>query len=109
MKRLLIAAALSLAAAGAAAAQTPLRRPRGASAPAAAKPAGKLSSDSTITAIIADPKGRAVLEKHLPIIVQYADMIPDGTTLKQLSQMDEAKEIVTPELVKAVEDDLAKL
>jgi len=106
MKRLLIAAVMSLAAAGLAHAQTPPAAP---AAPAAAKPAGKLTSDSTITAIIADPKGKAVLEKHLPIIVEYADMIPDGTTLKQLSQMDEAKAIVTADLVKAVEDDLAKL
>jgi len=103
MKRLLFAAVLSLATAGVAAAQTPP------AAPAAAKPAAKLTSDSTITAIIADAKGRAVLEKHLPIIVEYADMIPDGTTLKQLAQMEEAKAIVTPDLVKAVEDDLAKL
>jgi hypothetical protein len=106
MHRLLIAAVLSLAAAGVAQAQTPAPA---AAAPAAAKPAGKLTSDSTITAIIADAKGKAILEKHLPIIVEYADMIPDGTTLKQLSQMDEAKAIVTPDLVKAVEDDLAKL
>jgi hypothetical protein len=100
MKRLLIATVMSLAAAGVAAAQTP---------PAAEKPAGKLTSDSTVAALVANEKSRVVMEKHLPIIVEYADMIPEGMTLKQLSQMDEAKAIVTPEVVKAVEDDLAKL
>jgi hypothetical protein len=107
MKTFIAAAALAMAFAGQALAQP---APAAPAAPAAAKPAaGKLTSDSTIAAIVANEKGRAILEKHLPVIVEYADMIPEGTTLKQLSQMDEAKAIVTPELVKAVEDDLAKL
>lgn len=100
----LLAATLGLSLlAGAAVAQT--------SAPAApaAAAAGKLSADSTLEALLANPKSHAVLEKHLPIIVQYADMIPPGLTLKQLSEMEEAKSVVTPEAIKMVVDDLAKL
>jgi hypothetical protein len=102
----LLAATLGLTLiAGAAVAQTPAP-----AAPAAAAPAaGKLSADSTLEALLANPKSHAVLEKHLPIIVQYADMIPGGMTLKQLSEMEEAKAVVTPEAVKMVIDDLAKL
>lgn len=101
----LVAATLGLSLiAGAAFAQ-----PAAPAAPAAAAPAGKLTADSTLEALLANPKSRAILEKHLEIIVQYADMIPPGLTLTQLSNMEEAKSVVTPEAIKAVIDDLAKL
>ena len=74
--KILLAATLSLALAGVAAAQTPA--PAAPAAPAAA-PAGKLTADSTLEALLANPKSHAILEKHLEIIVQYADMIPPGT------------------------------
>lgn len=80
-------------------------------APAAA--AGKLSSDSTMGVLLANEKSRPILEKYIPIIVQYADMIPNVqvTTLKQLMDNPQATSAggLTPEALKSIEDDLAKL
>jgi hypothetical protein len=82
-----------------------------AQAPAAA--AGKLSSDSTVKALLDNPKSAAVLEKYIPIIVQYADMIPDldKTTLKQMAQNEQAATMggLTADALKSIEGELAKL
>lgn len=102
MKTLVTAVALAFAVSGAAYAQT------APAAPAAAASA-KLSVDSTVSALVGNAKSRAVLEKHLPIIVEYADMIPEGTTLKQVSEMAEAQGIVTPEIMKAITAELGAL
>jgi hypothetical protein len=79
----------------------------------AAPAAGKLSADSTVAALLANPKSHEILEKYIPIIVQYADMIPDldKTTLKQLAANDQAQSQggLTPDAEKQIEGDLAKL
>src|SRR3954468_6418350 len=52
-------------------------------APAQAAASGKLAVDKTsIGAIWANPKGKAVLEKHLPEIGMYLDMIKDMTLVQ---------------------------
>ena len=87
--------------------------PAMAQAPAAAPAAGKLSIDSTVTALLANDKSKAVLQKYIPIIVEYADMIPDldKTTLKQLGENDQAQSAggLTPDAMKSIAADLAKL
>lgn len=87
-----------------------------AAAPATAvaqEAAAKLSSASTVRALIDNPKSKAVLEKHIPIIVEYADMIPDldKTTLKQMSENEQAQSMggLTADAFKAIEAELAKL
>lgn len=104
MKTLFIAAAAALTlAAGSASAQT---------APdASAASAAKLSADSQVTDLIANQKSRAILEKHVPIVVEYADMIPPGLSLKQLGDVEEARSMagLTPEVLKAISDELAAL
>jgi hypothetical protein len=78
----------------------------------AAAPA-KLSSDSTVAALLANEKSKAILAKHVPIIVEYADMIPDldKTTLKVLGQNEQAQSMagLTPDAMKMIEAELAAL
>jgi hypothetical protein len=90
----------------------------GAMAPAmaqapAAPAAGKLSIDSNVSVLLANDKSKAILEKYIPIIVEYADMIPDldKTTLKQLGDNDQAQSAggLTPDVMKQIAADLAKL
>ena len=79
-------------------------------APAAA---GKLSSDSLVSALLSDQKSKAILEKYIPVIVQNADMIPniEMISLKQLAQNPRAVEAggLSSTALKQIEDDLAKL
>ncbi|CAN5273024.1 hypothetical protein BH11PSE2_BH11PSE2_12950 [soil metagenome] len=81
-------------------------------APAAAAPAGKLTSDSTLTALMADAKAKDVLKKSIPQVVDFLDgggagQLPPEMTLKDLSGIEQAG--ITPELLKTMSDDLAKL
>jgi hypothetical protein len=73
----------------------------------------KLSSDSPMSVLLADPKSKAILQSHIPIIVENADMIPnvETTSLKQLAQNERAVSQggLSPEALKQIEDDLAKL
>ena len=85
-----------------------------AAAPAAAAPAaaGKLSAKSSLLAILKDAKAKEVLKKHIPQVVDFvdangADMIPPEMTIADLTQIAEAG--VTPEMVTAIDKDLASL
>jgi len=75
--------------------------------------APKLSSASTVRALIDDAKSKAILEKYIPIIVEYADMIPDldKTSLKQMSENEQAQSMggLTADAFKSIEAELAKL
>jgi hypothetical protein len=87
--------------------------PAMAQAPAAAPAAGKLSIDSNVSALLANEKSKAILAKYVPIIVEYADMIPDldKTSLKALGDNDQAQSAggLTPDAMKSIAADLAKL
>lgn len=94
MKITLVAglAALATLAAVPALAQTPAP----AAAPAAAEATGKFSVEKTpISAIWADPTGKAILLKALPPLEQYMDQIKDMTlaAVAPMSQgaIDDAK------------------
>ena len=91
----------------------------GAMAPAVGQAQGapaasaKLSSDSPVSVLLADPKSKAILAKYIPVIVENADMIPnvETTSLKQLAQNPRAVEAggLSADALKQIEDDLAKL
>ena len=76
MKTVLIAAALAVSVAGAAMAQAPAPAPAPAAAPAAGKPSVKTTK---ISDIVKMPAYKAAMEKVLPEISQYYDMIGDST------------------------------
>ena len=58
-------------------------------APAPAAAAGKFSVETTpIGTIVANPAGKAVLEKEVPALSQYLDQIKD-MTLAQLAPMSQ--------------------
>ena len=98
-----------LLATSAAVAQTPAAP---AATPAAATPAapaaGKLSTQSTVSELLGDEKAKAVLTKHVPQIVS-SPQLPLAMEMKfvDLQQFPEAQ--LTPEIVKAIDADLAKL
>ena len=98
-------AALGLMTAQAAFAQPPAAAP----APAAA---GALSSKTPLKALMANPKAKEVLAKHIPQVVEFldgggGDQIPDDFTVDSLLDIAEAG--VSADMVKAINDDLAKL
>jgi hypothetical protein len=75
-------------------------------APAAA-PAAKFSTaTSTINDLIANPEAKAVLEKHMPQIIQAAGQI-GGQTLKGLQAM--APDRLTDKLLADIDADLVKI
>ena len=110
----LFAGAVALALiAGPALAQPPTAAP---ATPAAATPAGKLSSASTLTALAKDPKAKEVLAKHIPQIAEFLfsgqaeGVLPPETTLKALADIPQAVDAgLSPEAMKKIEEDLAKL
>lgn len=84
-----------------------LAAPQSASAPTTTAPGGAptLTVDTPIETLAADPKGKAILEKHIPTITTNA-MFPQykAMTLKQLSDMSGGK--ITPEMLAAVAAEL---
>lgn len=83
------------------------------SAPAAlpvvayAQAAAKFSTaGSKISDLIANPEAKAVLEKHIPEIMQYAEAI-GGQTLKELQGM--AGDQLTDKMLADIDADLAKI
>ena len=78
------------------------------SAPVAvfAADAPKYSTNSTINDLMANPEAKAVLEKRMPQIVQYAGQL-GGQTLKQLQAMAQGQ---LPDATLAeIDADLAKI
>jgi hypothetical protein len=72
-----------------------------------AQAAPKFSTASTtIGDLMANAEAKAVLEKHMPQILQYAGMV-GGQTLKQLQGM--APDQMTDELLAKVDADLVKI
>jgi hypothetical protein len=109
MTKLLVAALAGVMLTTAAMVPAMAQAPAAAAAPAA----GKLSIDSNVSVLLANDKSKAILQKYIPIIVEYADMIPDldKTTLKQLGDNDQAQSAggLTPDVMKQIAADLAKL
>ena len=94
--------------------------PAAAGAPSAAGPAitnascagAKLTIGSPLKAVMANKDAMAVLAKHIPQVVEYADsngldIIPDDFTLQGLLDIAEAG--VDENALKAIAADLAKL
>ena len=107
MRRIALALALTLAAAGSAAAQPP-------AAPAAPAPAApKFGPESTFKVLVADPRARALLDKHVPLIMQVFDggLFEDVATLAQVAADDNAQTGggFTAEVYAKLLADLAKL
>lgn len=111
MKTLLAgAAALTLIAGSAAFAQPP------AAAPAAPSAAGKLSSASTMKALMENAKSKEVLARHIPQIAEFfgsgqaEGILPPTTTLKEVADIPQAQDAgLTADALKKIEEDLAKL
>jgi hypothetical protein len=98
------AAALTVLAAAPAFAQAPA-----APAPAAPAAAGALSVETTpIETIVANPAGKAVLDKDLPGLTTHEayDQFK-GMTLAQVAPMSQGA--ITPEALKTVQADLDKV
>ena len=67
-----------------------------------------LSIDSTLGEILADEKGKAVLEKHLPGVTSMPQIeMAKGYSLKTIAPMSQGR--ITDELLKAIDEDLGKL
>jgi hypothetical protein len=104
------AAAFSILAAAPALAQAPAPAPAAEAAPAAAPAAaGALSVENTpIETIVANPAGKAVLDKDLPGLTTHEAYDQFKTmTLAQVAPMSQGA--ITPEALKTVQDDLDKI
>jgi hypothetical protein len=78
-----------------------------AAVPAYAQGAPKFTTaTSTIKQIIANPEGKAILEKHIAPLMEYADQIGDQT-LKALQPMTQGA--ITDETLTKIDADLAKI
>ena len=67
-----------------------------------------LSIDSKIGDILANPQGKAVLDKHMPGFSTNPQMaMAKGMALKAVAPMSGGK--ITPAMLKAIDDDLKKL
>ena len=67
-----------------------------------------LSIDSTLGEILADEKGKAVLEKHLPGVTSHPQIeMAKGYSLKAIAPMSQGQ--ITDETLKAIAEDLSKL
>lgn len=64
------------------------------------------TASTTINDMLANPEAKAVLEKHMPQVVQAAPQI-GGQTLKQLQGM--APDRLTDKLLADIDADLAKI
>jgi hypothetical protein len=80
--------------------------------PKAEAPAVKFSSKTPLTSLMANAQAREVLRKYLPQIVTLlenggAAQAPADFTVESLSAIPRAN--LTPELLKSINEDLAKL
>ena len=67
-----------------------------------------ITIDSKIGEILADPKGKAVLDKHVPAFSTNPQIsMAKGMTLKVIAPMSGGK--LTPAILKAIDEDLKKL
>lgn len=67
-----------------------------------------LSQDSKLGEILANEKGREILEKHAPGITKNPQLgMAKSFTLKAIMPMSQGK--LTPELLKAIDEDLKKI
>lgn len=67
-----------------------------------------LSIDSTLGEILADEKGKAVLEKHLPGVSSMPQIeMAKGYSLKVIAPMSQGQ--ITDEMLKAIAEDLSKM
>lgn len=67
-----------------------------------------LSIDSTLGDILADEKGKAVLEKHLPGVSSMPGLdMAKGYSLKAIAPMSQGR--ITDEMLNAIAEDLSKL
>ncbi|MCX6000517.1 MAG: hypothetical protein NTU41_13295 [Chloroflexi bacterium] len=67
-----------------------------------------LTIDSKIGELLADPKAKAILEKHMPGISTNPQMaMAKGMSLKVVAPMSGGQ--ITPDKIKAIEADLKKL
>jgi hypothetical protein len=106
MRRLVLAAALSLAAAAAAA--EPANKTE-----AAVPPASRLSIDSTFADLIADPRTAAVLKKRMPGFVERMQSDQElaamfgGITVREMSYDEHHARGFTPEVLARLDAELA--
>jgi hypothetical protein len=67
-----------------------------------------LTIDSKMGELLANPKGKAVLERHMPGISANPQMaMAKGMSLKMLAPMSGGR--ITAPMLKAVEEDLKKI
>ena len=67
-----------------------------------------LSIDSTLGEILADEKGKAVLEKHLPGVTSMPEIdMAKGYSLRAIAPMSQG--LITDEMLKAIAEDLSKI
>ncbi|MFC1925025.1 hypothetical protein ACFLXA_06650, partial [Chloroflexota bacterium] len=67
-----------------------------------------LTVDSKIGELLADAKAKAILDKHIPGFSTNPQIgMASGMTLKIIAPMSQG--MVTPEVLKAVEEELSKL
>ncbi len=67
-----------------------------------------LSIDSKVGDILANPQGKAILDKNLPGFSTNPQMaMAKGMTLKMIAPMSGGK--ITPAILKAVDEELKKL
>jgi hypothetical protein len=109
----LFAAALALTLVGTAPALAQAPAPAApAPAPATSAPAKALSIDSTVKELLDDARSRAILNTHVPLIVEHAPEYPDiyPMTFRALAAMTEAQTMagLTPDVLKKIEAELAK-
>ena len=80
--------------------------------PKAEAPAEKLSSKTPLTVLMANAQAREVLRKYLPQVVDLLDsggaaQAPADFNLESLAGVQRAG--ITPEILKSINEDLAKL
>jgi hypothetical protein len=82
----------------------------------AAAPAGKLTTQSSIKDLLANPKAKAVLSKYAAPVVEFlaspdaAAMVPPELPLATIAENDQAQAGgLTPENMKLIEAELAGL
>ena len=64
-----------------------------------------LTVDSTLGEILADEKGKAVLEKHLPGVASMPGIeMAKGYSLKAIAPMSQGR--ITDDMLKAIDEDL---
>jgi hypothetical protein len=107
-KTILVAAAALLLSAGAAAAQAPAASTTTTTTTTTTAPAGALTLDTPIEQIVANPAGKAVLEKDLPGLTTHPayDQFK-GMSLKEVEPMSQGA--LTDDMIAKTGADLAAL